>query len=208
MSAAVDVVERLLLEAVDRKTSQPAEALHAISTAITSSQTAKWHFQRKVSSLCPAAAAALRSLVYQALHGLAPERLRDQSMAALATIICPDSSFIDHLWTIEKHEMSSTATGSKLGGFAMFLCSILRGEVHLLREELECYYQVIVILRKKYVPINLLPCAGRGGARRRAEEQGWSARTSAEYGGGDMSASRTRVRAPCRAGTFDSRSKL
>ena len=74
---------------------------------------------------------ALRSFILQGLHGSAPQDIRDLSLEFTFCLF----KISDCKWSLENTEEIQTMEGLTIGQFAGLLCSILRGEIHLLLGE-------------------------------------------------------------------------
>ena len=116
----------------------------------TSEEKQEGEIEQKLIDL--SASEAIRSLILQGLHGGAPESLRDITLEVnyryfhFTTILTFDLLFLQCLlvmfrscycsWTVETDQDLSKMSGVVQGQFAGLLCSILRGEMHLMFAEI------------------------------------------------------------------------
>ncbi len=119
--------------------------------------------QIKLDSPC---SSGLRSVSIQCLHGAAPEVTRDRGLQYIHQILCCNS-IISPSWTVEDTgndigKAHSTLTVTSLthlltrslallyaGKFVLLLISIMRGELHLLYEEILCKYDTSEVRESK-----------------------------------------------------------
>jgi len=136
--ASIRVLLCVLSSCKGKTLSSPYTVLEAVTSIVTSSSSlsllSSYNLQHQE-------AESLRNLIVQCLHGGAPESVRYGTLSCIQDLFLlsstsssssPTSSsslLLSLSWTIEEK-------GNNIGQFAMLLCSIVRGEFHLLLQEL------------------------------------------------------------------------
>ena len=137
--ANIRVLICVLSSCKGKSISSPYTILEAITSIVTSSSSSSSSSSLSSSlssyNLPNNEAESIRNLIVQCLHGGAPERVRDGTLSCIQDLMISSSSIISLSWTIEDNR-----AGASVGQFAMLLCSIVRGEFHLLLQELITLY--------------------------------------------------------------------
>ena len=129
--ASIRVLLCVLSSCKGKSISSPYTILEAVTSIVTSSSSSS----STLHDLPSNEAESLRNLIVQCLHGGAPEKIRDGTLSCIQDLMTSSSSCISLSWTIE-----DSRGGANMGQFAIMLCSIVRGEFHLLLQELITLY--------------------------------------------------------------------
>ena len=127
--ATIRVLVCVLSSCKGKSISSPYTVLEAITSIVTSSSSSSSSSKYKLQSN---EAESLRNIIVQCLHGGAPEKVRDGTLSCIQDLLSSSSSCLSLSWTVEDK--------ASVGQFSMLLCSIVRGEFHLLLQELITLY--------------------------------------------------------------------
>lgn len=136
----ITVVKQLLTSSETKRAYAPLEVLLTVVDLVQSS-----HSRNEPLQLSSEEQAGLRSLVVQNLHGSRSDGERDRTLGCCLQLLkCGET--LSPTWTIGSatkasgdSEGNTSLSGSKITittDFPTFLCSVLRGELHLLLEEI------------------------------------------------------------------------
>jgi len=127
--ATIKVLVCVLSSCKGKSISSPYTVLEAITSIVTSSSSSSSSSKYKLQSN---EAESIRNIIVQCLHGGAPEKVRDGTLSCIQDLLSSSSSCLSLSWTVEDK--------TNVGQFSMLLCSIVRGEFHLLLQELITLY--------------------------------------------------------------------